>query len=316
MKLMGSLTSNRRKGCKRVWYNPYKKRMEIEQSKQKMKSKFIQTYLERNDNVETTWIGDDLSGKPHHETTRFILSNCKGFRIKRDTNFFKSQLQSYLCTGAHFVAFNEINFNIRKPGNRQRLLSLFNGIIIDGKFSVNNGPSLSDDDWQMGGSANMFYGRIYRRHSITEYDKAGRWVMDKFIGETRNICIYNVYRTNPGSDKSGETSVWGQQKEILREKNMHECDPRKQIVDDLIKDVRRKIQDKCAVIVMGDFNEKIDSIEGTNDRFESIGMVNMMQRRIGKLPKTFIGGSNAIDHVWMSNEVFPYVDKAGYAPFY
>ena len=61
---------------------------------------------------EFKWIGDDLLGMSHSEDTRFVLSNCKGLRLKYDTNFIKSQIQSYLCAGSHFTALTEINLNI------------------------------------------------------------------------------------------------------------------------------------------------------------------------------------------------------------
>ena len=67
---------------------------------------------------------------------------------------------------------------------------------------------------------------------------------------------------------------------------------------------------------MGDFNETIDSKEGTHDALTQIGLVNLMEGRFpGILPKTWNRGKTAIDHVYMTIDVVKAVKKAGFAPF-
>ena len=106
-----------------------------------------------------------------------------------------------------------------------------------------------------------------------------------------------------------------QQRDLLRkDKNMD--NPRDAIIDDLITRIRGDIQTNASVIVMGDFNECIDSREGTHQKLVDIGLVNMMERRLKRsLPTTWNRGRAAIDHVYMTIDVMKSVRKAGYAPF-
>ena len=300
-----------------VWFNPYKKKMEIEQEKEKTKEKWKQTiFTNEMKDEDFTWIGDDMSNMPHAEDTRFLLSNCNGLRFNNDENFFLSQIQSYLSTGAQFTALTEINLNVRRPGMKQNIVGVFKQLLPDGTLNLNNGPSISEENIQRGGVASMYYGRLSNRHGATEYDSDGRWIMDKFIGETRNLCVYNVYRVNPGGESSGDTTVWSQLKECLKKKNLIKSDPRSQTIIDLIQDVKKKLDDNCAIMIVGDFNEKIESVEKTNQKFEELGLYNVFQKLVGVTPKTHARGSGAIDHIWASEEVLQYVEKAGYAPFF
>ena len=67
---------------------------------------------------------------------------------------------------------------------------------------------------------------------------------------------------------------------------------------------------------MGDSNEGVDSREGTHTRLCNSGLVNLMHERLeNPLPKTWHRGKSAIDHVYMTHDVFWSVKKAGYAPF-
>ena len=143
MRILGAPASGRR-GRKRVkvWYNPYKKRMEGESRNNQIKSKYVQTKLPvRDHNDDGVWVGDILDELPSPEQTRFVLSNCHGLRMQSDTNFLKSQFQSYLSTGSHFASLTEINVNVRRPGNKQKILDCFRELIMDGKLHLNNGTA-------------------------------------------------------------------------------------------------------------------------------------------------------------------------------
>ena len=316
MRILGSRAS-RGKRRNMVWFNPYKKKMEIEKKIERVKNKWRQTFFSQDLRDEDfKWVGDDMSDLPTAESTRFLLSNCNGLRFNKDDNFFLSQIQSYLSTGAHFTALTEINLNVRKPGLKQRIQNVFQQLLCDGYMHLNNGPSVSEEDIQRGGTASMFYGRLSNRHGGTEYDDDGRWIMEKFIGETRNLCVYTVYRVNPGSEANGDTTIWSQLKECLKKRNILNADPRSQTIHDLVVDVKKKMEDNCAVMVVGDFNEKMDSVEGTKALFEDIGLFNVLHHKIGCTPKTHARGKGAIDHIWVNEDILPHVVRAGYAPFF
>lgn len=91
---------------------------------------------------------------------------------------------------------------------------------------------------------------------------------------------------------------------------------RDDIINDFASRIRRDIDSNRAIILMGDFNEGISSRENTHHRLTEMGLLNLFHERSDcPLPKTWNRGSTAIDHVYMSVDVFKSVTKAGYAPF-
>ena len=65
---------------------------------------------------------------------------------------------------------------------------------------------------------------------------------------------------------------------------------------------------------MSDLNEGFYDDEGTNDILCDIGLINILQDRYAEVHATYIHGSKAIDHVWMTGDIYPYVTNVGLAP--
>ena len=106
-----------------------------------------------------------------------------------------------------------------------------------------------------------------------------------------------------------------QQRDLLRKQNNNN-NPRDAVMLDIITRIRKDLDSNHSVILMGDFNEAIDSRENTHQTLTQLGLINLMEKRFpGSLPKTWNRGRTAIDHVYMSVDVFKTVRKAGYAPF-
>ena len=59
------------------------------------------------------------------------------------------------------------------------------------------------------------------------------------------------------------------------------------------------------------------SPEALNEKMNNIGMYNLMSQKLNTntLPRTFIRGRDAIDHVWMTRYLADKTTFAGYAPF-
>ena len=70
------------------------------------------------------------------------------------------------------------------------------------------------------------------------------------------------------------------------------------------------------MLLIGDLNESIQGPEKTNEKFWNIGLINVMEHRIGtRLPLTHKGGTQAVDHMWGTSDVIDSIKLAGYAPF-
>ena len=89
-------------------------------------------------------------------------------------------------------------------------------------------------------------------------------------------------------------------------------DPRKQVIDDIILEIQNHMNNGDFVVLMSDLNENVNSHEKINDRFKQMGLINVMQNRLGtnELPHTHKCGSSAIDHIWISASLMDlYLDE-------
>ena len=126
-------------------------------------------------------------------------------------------------------------------------------------------------------------------------------------------CLYRVHRKT--DDTAGLTSAWMQQRRRLLDDNNH-TNPRDDVINNLLNNIRKDVDSNISVILMGDFNESTDSREKTYLKLSAIGLINIMEERYeSTLPKTWNRGTQAIDHVYMTVDVARSVKKAGFAPF-
>ena len=248
MRLMGAPSPdgvNRRR--KRVFYNPYTKKIELKKLQQKKQPKLVeaQGYFQPEAKaIDAEWIGDNMEGEADKQMTRFLFNNCHGLDFnKKDNNYMKSKIQAYLSTGAHYIALAETGINIYKGGNMQIANEVAEEVIGEGMTTLHHGKSISESDFQWGGVGTIMYGRLHHRWLKTEKERHGRWIMQKFFGEKRNLCVYTLYRVNPGdTSKGGSTSAWSQQQYTLGLESIHD-DPRKQVMKALYRDINTKIKE-------------------------------------------------------------------------
>ena len=213
---MGALAPgrvNRRR--MKIFYNPYTRKNElkkkiIESKKDSVKHKDTFNMIPRNKIARGQEI---IRGGIYNRMKRDLY-----FTIVRakDMNYMKSTMHAYLCTGAQYISLVETSLNIRKSGNQQRAQKMFNEVLQEGMLSMNHSESIGESDFQWGGVGTVMCGRINQRWMTTEKDKHGQWIMQNIFGEQRNLCIYTLYRVNPGEDtKGGSISVWSQQRRSL-----------------------------------------------------------------------------------------------------
>ena len=107
------------------------------------------------------------------------------------------------------------------------------------------------------------------------------------------------------------------QQKLLLEENGKQNDPRNQIIQDLVDEIKPIIERGQNIILAGDFNEKIWSKEKLSDKLYSIGRFNVFENRMEtkSLPRTFSRGTEAIDHIWTTKFILDNISYAGMAPF-
>ena len=174
----------------------------------------------------------------------------------------------------------------------------------------------NEQNFQPGGVFSGFTSSLNTRFISTTIDPIGRWICHRFRGRERDVNIYSIYRVHRKSDDtSGLTTAGSQQRALLKSKNIT-TNPRDAIMKDLCDLIRKDITSNRSVILMGGFNEGVESRGKTHNRLSEIGLSNlMMERYENKLPKTWNRGKSAIDHVYMTMDVFKAVKKAGFSPF-
>ena len=138
----------------------------------------------------------------------------------------------------------------------------------------------------------------------------GRWVWSRIQGRNGvRATFYSVYRPCP--NKTGEQSVLNQHKTNFNSQN-DDRDPRIAILEDLKKDVKKRIDDGDHIIIGADMN---DNIEGPLIRnfFRDLGMRNLVLSTHGSqgAPPTHARNSNySVDGIWATGGV--HVTQCGY----
>ena len=293
-------------------YNIYKRRFQpIQRAK-----RHISTKLPFFPSVASTWEGDTMNRNPGSGRIRFWVQNCNGIKINDDMNCQHNftQLMEYRI---NYCSFTETNMNINNPNSISKLHRLYRTRYPTGRMTITNTPHFpKNSHFQPGGVFSCFDSTLQTRFMSSTQDPLGRYHCHKFRGRERDIKIYTIYRVHRKSDdKAGLSTAWMQQRDILR-KNNNMINPRDAVLLDIIVSIRRDLESNHSVILMGDFNETLDSREGTHETLTKLGLVNLMQDRMpGALPKTWNRGKAAIDHVYMTVDVIKAVKKAGYAPF-
>ena len=299
-----------------IVYNPYKKKLMIVKKTNKTR-KLPQFKIRRTQPTISDWIGENMSEHPLPTQTRFLLQNCHGLPLLTDSNYFKSKITSILVNDVHFMALPEINVNCLNSELTNRYKEAFSQLVPDGVFTTTNSPVFEKEHrYQPGGVASGFFGKLVTRYVAQNHDKYGRWHYHEFNGKKHNLRIYTLYRTQYRTDTTaGGITAWAQQRLLLQNDGIF-VNPRSRVIEDFLQEIRKGIDNGLSIIVLTDLNEHIDGKEGTNEKFLETGLTNLFQERLGQhLPRTFKRGQKAIDHIFITPNVYPYISKAGMAPF-
>ena len=321
MSILGRFAFLNRRKCKRrrlggrkrekITRNPYTGKL-LKQNSQTGPKDIQITFCTRG--PVTTWYGSNVSEAPNREDTRLLFMNCNGLPYS-DLNFFKSLMTNFKQCYVHYLGLAEVNVNSCNSELIQGMMGAFENAIPGGSLQIKN-TGIFDRavDYQPGGVASGFYGRISQYYDKSYADEVGRWCCDQFSGKINSLKIYTLYRVNPKpSQVGGGSTAWEQQQLYLGTQSIYE-DPRKHIIKCIRKQIQEDIKKGFAVILMADLNEGLDDKEQSNESFSQIGLINIFEERYTVLPATFVHGNKPIDHMWMTGDLFPYITQMGIAP--
>ena len=92
MKFLGSPRSVGGNRQKRVYYNPYTKKIELKKLNRIKKEEKIEAkgYFQKNEKkIDNEWFGAKMEDEPESKATRFLFNNCQSLDFNYKVNFGK-----------------------------------------------------------------------------------------------------------------------------------------------------------------------------------------------------------------------------------
>jgi hypothetical protein len=258
-------------------------------------------YLQANE--QKNWFGDELdfhekwiSGE-YNETFRVGAVNING--ISKYVNWIewdiivktmsRLQLDMFGLTGPN------INFDNKKIELRLRDIAKATDRNIQLSTSCSN--QLNHTDKKMGGTMSILAGRWAGRKTDVDSDKKGCWSSITLQGKKgRKITLITAYRVCQQKGGEGNT-VYHQQQLDFEEEGKRHVNLRKLFCSDLAQYVRSLHTNNHIVILMGDFNEDLNTDGGQiNTMLRDCNLCNVFHCTQGldiTLPSTYVRGKNA-----------------------
>jgi len=289
------------------------------------KTKFS-TFWETDDE----WEGGRMKRK-NSNATRLWLQNPNGVSARDDFRIFRSELSEFNENDIDFLALPEATLNSNNHFVRERLTTVVEYQHPNAKMCITNTSGYCKDAcYQPGGVISIAMNKLAGRYAGKGSDSLGRYTWMRFKGKLRTIKIYTFYRVSQNSGTNlGDTTAFVQQYNKLNTINNDEAppikgehnvkkhkivNPRKNIVEALMKDVHADIKNKELIILMGDLNEDVYQAE-FGKKLESIGIINAHPYSDGKKYRSYNRGKSIIDGIWLSGPLLSLVQKGGLAPF-
>ena len=98
-------------------------------------------------------------------------------------------------------------------------------------------------------------------------------------------------------EQTGSLTAHDQQRTYLRKKGMKDPDPRNQILKDLTKLIEEYIPQGYHPMVIGDFNDDIDSTEMEKFMEDNLLIDIIADMHEEQPPRTYIHGSRRLDYI-------------------
>lgn len=173
-----------------------------------------------------------------------------------------------------------------------------------------------DSDYKPGGSACTTHGPWIGRitNKIHDTSGLGRWTGFQYnMKHNRQLIVLSIYRPTKSQNMNNDT-CYSQQWRILRKKNANRPDPRKQLIDDLIQQMRIWQNENMEVIMGIDANEPID--KPNSDILRLMNNTNLTTLDTHQyFPATHNPGTSCIDFILATPTILQATKQFGYLPF-
>jgi hypothetical protein len=147
-------------------------------------------------------------------------------------------------------------------------------------------------------------------------DDLGRWSTVTLNGQdSKSVTLYSAYNVHQTTIKDASPStVFAQQWRLLRLSGVANPNPRKRFIDDLRRDLAHRILHNEAIILVGDFNERLGNdptlMASICGEFDFLDAHDFQHGDAAMVP-TYIRGTKRLDYCFLSPSLAPFVRRTG-----
>jgi len=263
----------------------------------------------------------DNLGSKAQDDFRIILQNPNGIRVYHDNDpEYLPSIETLKEAEVDMFCLTETNVPWHKTDllyniSKQNQIT-WNHIPVKTVAASCRKDTYVQANYQPGGCLTTITNTMTTKIKNATSDYMGRWTKINFFATGGTVAIYTIYRPNPSSlRQAGGETVWMQQQRIL-EKEKDKENPRKQLILDLIGDIKANNKNNTTeVILLGDFNEdpRDNEDDGLHMLMGTCNLINVFEERFQTLPSTR-NNERAIDHILVTPGILRSVRTAGLIP--
>ena len=261
----------------------------------------------------------DPRQKPE-ETVRVMSLNINGLNMSKSANPKADRLRQLIPKyKIDVLGMQEtcVNWSEFKPSNTVASLLRSRDVPIRSTHSYNKHESDNIGLVQRGGTVTLTNDSVstYVKDSGSDHTMLGRWSWYLLEGEpghkTRVVTAYAPC----GSESSGLSTNWKQQKRFIQNNAIRTRDPRQMFEDDLCQALAQWRAQGDRLILMMDANSNVHSgkfarrLAGDDIEMKE----GVHEAREGQGPNTHFRGSEPIDGIWFTKDLE--LQGASYLPF-
>lgn len=261
------------------------------------------------------WHGDPVIKNKPDNILRLCLQNGNGLYTLPEKGKVHLMSEAMLLYDINFLGLPESHLNPSSPetADIQDVFTSYHpgGLTHHTNTKVRHRmPTKS----QQGGVSTFVDSNLATKFNGVAHDPLGRWQCVNILAKESMLKIYTVYRVCKEPTGCTDSAYQDQERELNRLRI--EVTPDQQVVDALKEQLEKDLNNRCKIIVMADANEKVSINNPRMHRMlHNLGLVNVMEERgDSNIPPTHQQGSGAVDHVWVTESLLPYVRRSGIAP--
>jgi hypothetical protein len=254
---------------------------------------------------------------------RFITQNIKGLQAKNQGKF-KGTLDRIHYMQGDIIGLSETNTNWGCHAITKKFKDTIYWNTPGGSLTLSPIPTSYDKPYLPGGTLTLTLGkwRSYIDRKITDSEELGRWTGNSYrLSNNSKLHIITAYRVCDGqAEANSSLTAYNQQFIGIQAKGIKNPNPRQQIIDDPILQIKQLTKTTNDYIMIGiDANAEINNdkrgLGKLCNECDLVDMYTSIHEDYENFP-THINGSKRIDYILCSPNLLRFVNKVGYIKFH